>query len=239
MIQKIVLRTRNAEISAVSTLIYNDLSQRNFTGDPYLTTQIAALHGNNELMKQALNETTTASLLAPKDEKRDASLRVIYYEVQAKTHWPVEPIKNAALTVMEVLDNYGLDTVSLSYADESANINALLEDFKKAAVATAIQSLPGLEVLIAQLQQDQQDFETSFLQAVDQKVEKKRLASASSLNRLLCKQINDGLVVYLNAMALAQPATYKACAAVVAEIIDQNNRRVRSRRKEKNAVNAN
>ncbi|MBI9060398.1 MAG: hypothetical protein JEZ14_00275 [Marinilabiliaceae bacterium] len=239
MIPKIVQRTRNAEINTVATRIYADLSQRDFTTDPYMTTQIAALHGNNEMMKQALNENSTGSTLAPKDEKRDASLRVIYYEVQAKTHWPLESIKKDALTVMDVLDNYGIDTAGLSYADESANINALLEDFKKIAIATAIQNLPGLEELITVLQNDQKDFETAYLQAVDQKLENKKLASATSLNKLLCKQINDGLVVYLNAMALAQPATYKACAEVVAVIIDENNRRVRNRLREKETVGSN
>lgn len=239
MIPKIVQRTRNAEINTVGTLIYTDLSQRDFAADPYLTTQIAALHGNNELMTQALNESSTGSMLAPKDEKRDASLRVIYYEVQAKTLWPEQTIQYAALSVMKVLDNYGIDTVGLSYADESANINALLEDFKKDGVAAAIQLLPGLGSLIAQLQRDQEDFETTYLQAVGQKLENKRLASATSLNRLLCKQINEGLVVYLNAMTLAQPATYKACAEVIAEIIDENNRRVRNRLREKETVNSN
>jgi len=239
MIPKIVQRTRNAEINTTATRIYTDLSQRDFAADPYMITQIAALHGNNEMMKQALNENSPGSILAPKDEKRDASLRVIYYEVQTKTHWPVESIKNAALTVVKVLDNYGIDTVSLSYADESANINALLEDFKKVDIAAAIQNLPGLESLITVLQNDQKDFETAYLQAVDQKLENKKLASATSLNRLLCKQINDGLVVYLNAMALAQPATYKACAEVVAVIIDENNRRVRNRLREKETVGSN
>ena len=239
MISKIDSRSRNADVSTTADTMYNALSPRDFTADPYLTTQIAALMGNNELMKQALNESAQTSLLAPKDEKRDVSLRVIYYEVQAKTLWPVETIKNAALTVMDVLDNYGIETVGLSYAEESANINALLEDFKKEEVASAIQELQGLDTLLNQLKKDQQDFESAYLQAVDQKLENKRLASATSLNKLLCKQINDGLVVYLNAMSLAQPATYKACAEVVAEIIDQNNRKVRNRAREKESVSSN
>lgn len=236
MIPNIVQRTRNAEINTVASRIYADLSQRDFTADPYMITQIAALHGNNELMKQALNENTAGSLLAPKDEKRDASLRVIYYEVQTKTHWPVENMRNAAMTVMKVLENYGIETASLTYAEESAKINALLKDFEKDDIATAIENLPGMQDLIAVLQSDQADFETSYLQAVDQKLANKKLASATQLNKLLSKLINDGLVVYLNAMALAQPATYKACAEVIAEIIAENNRKVRNRLREKETV---
>lgn len=239
MISKVLLHTRNAEVNTTATRLLNALSNYDFSADPYLTAQIAALNGNNELMKQALNESTARSLLAPLDEKRDTSFRAIYYEVQAKTLWPDATVKGAASIIMTELERYGLETTGLSYGEESATINALLEDFKKPQVADALEKIPGLNTLILQLEKDQNDFATAFLKTMGDKADAKQVASATSLRKTLVKLINDGLVVYLNAMAIAQPATYKACASLIAEIIEENNRKVRNRRKEKEIIEAN
>ncbi len=40
------------------------------------------------------------------------------------------PISEAASVVAEVLDKFGSETISMAYAAESANINALLQDLK-------------------------------------------------------------------------------------------------------------
>ena len=231
MIPKINSRSQVGDISAVATIILSDFAKRSFPADPYMILQIGKLTDNNEQMTAALNEKETNSILAPIDEKRDNLLRVIFHEVNTKEMWPEAAISNAATVIADELDKYGFEIIDLAYATESANINALLQDLKKPEVKKAIASLPGLGDLIIQFEAAQQEFETAFLQLVDLKIEKGKLSSATKLRAIIRTQINNEVVVYLNAMAQAKPNKYKECADVIGMIIDNNNSKVRNRMK--------
>lgn len=229
MIKKVDSRSSIEDVSTTTTSIVNDFSQRDHTCDPYLTAQTNQLINYNRLLTQAIKETAAGSILFPIDSKRDGTVRVIFYENKAKLHWPDENISGAAQIVMNELDKYGLETIKMSYSSESANINALLEDFKKPEVAAAIQVLPGMQSLVDQLKIDQKEFETSYLVHVGQKIENQELLSATKLRFIIRDIINKHIVVYLNAMSQALPDEYKECADVVATIIEENNQLVRNR----------
>ncbi len=231
MIPKIHAKSRAGDVSATATSILKDFSKRDFSADPFMTFLIGKFSVNNKMMTEAINEKAVYSILAPIDEKRDNNLRVIFYEVNAKELWTIAAISKAASIVAEVLDKYGLETVDMAYATESANINALLQDFKKPKVSEAIDILPGLSDLILQLEAAQEEFETAFLKVLELKIEKKKLISATKLGRVMRKQINTEIIVYLNAMAMSTPDTFKDCARVVEEVIENNNRKVKNRLK--------
>ena len=231
MILKINARSRAGDVSAVATSILNDFTNRDFPADPFMKSQIRKLTGNNKLMTEALNEKAAHSILAPIDEKRDDMLRVIFHEVNAKELWPDAAISKPAMVVADELDKYGFETIDMAYATESANINALLQDLKKPDVEEAITSLPGLGNLIKKLKALQQEFETAYLRFVGQKIEKEKLLSASKLRVVIRTQINNEIVVYLNAMALSMPDQYKDSAEVIKMVIDNNNIKVRNRLK--------
>jgi hypothetical protein len=231
MILKINSKSRTSEMSATATSILSDLSNRDFSNDPFMTALVGKLTGNNALMTEALKEKAAHSILGPIDEKRDNLLRAIFHEVIAKELWPNETVSNAAARVAVELDKYGFETIDLAYAAESANINALVQDLKKPEVVDAISNLPGFSELVVHLKAAQQEFETAFLQFVDLKIEKGKLLSATKLGKLMRFQINKELVVYLNAMALSMPEQYKECAEVIEVIIETNNTKVRNRLK--------
>ena len=231
MIPKILSKSRAGDVSATATSILNDFTKRDFSADLYMTSQIGKLNDSNELMTEALNEKAANSILGPIDDKRDNNLRVIFYEVNAKELWPNTAISEAASVVAEELDKYGFETIDMAFATESANINALLKDLKKKKVAEAIAILPGLSDLIQQLEASQEEFETAYLQVVDMKIEKEKLKSATKLGRVIRTQINTEIIVYLNAMAMSKPDTFKDCAKVVGKVIANNNSKVRNRLK--------
>jgi hypothetical protein len=231
MISNINSRSRATDTSATATSMLKDLSKRDFSDDPYMTFQIGKLTGNNILMTEALKEKAAYSILGPIDEKRDDLMRVIFHEVDAKELWPVATISAAGSVVAAELDKYGFEIINLAYAVESANINALLQDLKKPEVTAAISILPGLNDLIQLLEAAQQEFETAFLQFVDLKIEKEKWISASKLRTIICSQLNEEFIVYLNGMVLSKPDQYKACADVVGMLIANNNSKVQNRLK--------
>ncbi len=231
MIPKIHARSRAVDVSPTATSILKDFTKRDFSADPYMTLQIGKLNDSNELMTQAINEKIANSILAPIDEKRDNNTRVIFYEVDAKELWTNTAISEAASVVAVELDKYGFEIIDMAYATESANINALLKDLKKPEVAEAIAILPGLSDLIKELEASQEEFETAYLQVVDMKIEKEKLISATKLSRVIREQINTEIIVYLKAMAMSKPDTFKDCAKVVGKVITNNNRNVRNRLK--------
>lgn len=231
MIPIISTRSRVGDVSTVSTSMLNDFSGRDFSTDPFMKFQVKKFSDTNKLLTEALNEKSSISALAPIDEKRDGMLRVIFHEVNTKELWPEAGISEAATLVANELDKYGFETIEMAYATESANINALLQDLKKPEVKAAINKLPGLADLVKKLNNAQDEFEAAYLQVVGKKIDQKKMLSASRLRRLIRDQINNELIVYLNAMALSLPDQYKVCADVVETIIESNNSKVRNRNK--------
>jgi hypothetical protein len=229
MIPKIHARSRTGEVNTTATSILNDFSNRDFSADQYMTHQIEKLSGSNDLMTEALKEKAANSILRPLDEKRNDLLRVIFHEVNVKELWPDTPISMAASIISPELNKYGFEIINLAYATKSANINAMLQDLKKPEVSAAIASLQDLNILIDQLEIAQQEFENAFLKFVALKIEKEKLSSATKLSKVIRKQINNELIVYLSAMAMSMPDVYKDCAEVIATVIATNNHTVQTR----------
>lgn len=229
MISKIHSKSRIGDVSPTTTSMLNDFKKRSFSDDAYMSMQIENLTINNDLLTEAIKEKAAHSILAPIDEKRDNNFQVIFYEVEAKIRWSNVAIRNAAAVVQIELEKYGLATINLAYALESAHINAMLKDLDKPKVKEAVAILPGLSDLIQELAVSQNEFEEAFLKLVDVKIEKEKLLSASKLRTVISLQINDELIVYLKAMALSKPEIYKDCATVIGKVIENNNQKVRNR----------
>ncbi|NJN28740.1 MAG: hypothetical protein HC819_23545 [Cyclobacteriaceae bacterium] len=231
MIPKIHSKSLVSDINSIATSIVNDFDKRSFADDAFMTLQIDKLKDYTAQMVAALNEREAESILAPLDKKRDELLRVIFREVKAKSIWPDEAISSAAAIVAAELDKYDSDIIVMPYGMESANINAMLQDFKKAEVVAAMKTLSGLSELVVQLDAAQRTFEAAYLQFIDQRIESKKYLSATVLGRLLTRQINNEIALYLNAMSKARPDTFAACAEVVKMIIENSNAKVKNRNK--------
>lgn len=222
-------RSKASNVSPTVTLMLQDFSKRDFSTDPYMTVQIDGLKHDHDLLKAAMNEKKAQSVLGPLDEKRDNLLRAILYLNLAKTFWPDERVKAAAEVVRKELDKYGFETIRLAYDEESASINALLDDLKKPEVVEAVRKLYGMELLINTLGEAQKEFEAAALEFVGIKIGESKLLSATKLTRKMIKQLNDDLLPYLVSMEKSKPDLYKDCAEVIRAIIENNNSKVRNR----------
>ncbi|TLX75191.1 hypothetical protein E9993_09830 [Labilibacter sediminis] len=231
MTTSILSRSSVAQINSTSTSILNTLTTYNFTEDTYLSEQINRLLQSNNQMTEALNENTPNNFLAAKDKKRDNAVRVIFYEVKSKALWPDPTISEAANKILNILDNYGLELINFGYATESAHINAMLQDLKNRDLASTIDTLPGLQILVDQLEIAQDEFETSYQEYISQEVERKDLLSAGKIGDIIIHQINKELLVYLTAMSRVKPEMYGECTQKIETIIKENNDKVRAKTK--------
>jgi len=230
-INKIKTTSRNGDISALLTLILKALAKNDWCFDVYLTPIIDKISATNTALIEALKRLKVYSQMAEKDHVRDMAIRDLFKLVKGYVHIPIAEMKEAALVVENVLEQYGLRIQNADYAEESADIESLLNDLNKPDVLLAIAKLQGVAETIAALNTAQKDFENVALQQAEGEIVKKDLASASKLKKEAVTEVNTNLVGYMNTMAKVNPATYEAIAKTIAELIDRNNELVKRRYK--------
>ena len=235
LIKKIKTTSRNGDISALLTLILKAFVKNDWSSDIYLTPIIAKISAVNTSLITALRRLKVYSQLAEKDDVRDMAIKALFKLVEGYVYIPVAEMKEAALVVNNVLEQYGMSIQNEDYTAESANIESLLNDLAKPDVVAAIANLQGVAETIAILDADQQDFENLALQQAESESVKKDLASASKLKTEAVAEINDKLMGYMNTMAKVNPDTYEATAKIIAELIDKNNELVKRRYKTNDA----
>jgi hypothetical protein len=231
LIKKITPSSRNGDISALLSLILKAFAKNDWNSDAYLTPIIEKTSATNTALIEALKRLKVYSQMAEKDDVRDIAIKALFKLVEGYVYIPIAKMKEAALVVENVLEQYGLSIQNEDYAAESADIKSLLNDLSKPDVVAAIANLKGVAETISALDAAQQDFENvALLQAEGESV-KKDLASASKLKKEAITEININLVGYMNTMAKVNPATYEATTKTIAELIDKNNELVKRRRK--------
>jgi len=169
--------------------------------------------------------------MAEKDKLRNTAVRALFKLVEGYAHIPIAEMNEAALVVNSILVHYGLSIQHGDYAEESADIESLLNDLAKTDIVTAIAKLQGVSEIITALNAAQKDFADVALKQAELESEKKDLASASQLKKESIVEINANLVGYMNTMAKVKPDTYEAIAKIIAELIDRNNELVKRRSK--------
>lgn len=231
LIKKISTSSRNGDISTLLSLILKAFAKNDWSKDVYLTPIIEKISANNTALIEALKRLKVYSQMAEKDLVRDMAIRALFKLVEGYVHIPIAEMKEAALLVNNILEQYGLSIQNEDYAEESADIESLLNDLSKADIVIAIAKLQGVAETITALDTAQKDFENLALQQAEGESTKKDLASASSLKKESIVELNTNLVGYMNTMAKVNPATYEATAKTIAELVDNNNELVKRRRK--------
>ncbi len=151
-------------------------------------------------------------------------------------HHPDPVIKAASATLEKVFDNYGLKITGESYSTESALIQSLLNDLKKAEYVDKIAAISGCAALIAALETSQVDFETTRVTWEREKAIEGTLVNATQLKKEVVSVINDKLVVYLRAMQQVKPEMYLVFADTISNIIAETNQTVKGRKKKPEPV---
>lgn len=234
MIENLIGKSRNAEVSNVTNLTIEAYNQSGLSSDAHLSKIFAELIPLFGQLSQAIKRMKAESELEEKDELRDNAVRGVFFAVQAASYQPNAAIQSAAQSVSKVLDKYGLSMISESYAVESGLVDSLLSELAKPAIQTAVAAIPGCADLVAQLQAAQADFEASSLTYEQEKGKEGQLDNATTLKNAVVKQLNARLVVYLNAMQTVDVETYGNLANTIAQIISDNNITVRKRHKKTN-----
>lgn len=231
LIQKIRTTSRNGDTSALLSLILKAFAQKDWSSTIYLNPIIQKISAANTKLIEALKRLKVYSQMAEKDHVRDMAIKSLFKLVEGYVYIPIAEMKEAALVVENVLEQYGLSIQNEDYAEESADIESLLNDLSKPNVVAATAKLQGLSEAITILQEAQKDFENLALQQAESESVKKDLASASKLKKESIEEINTNLVGYMNTMARVSPATYLTTAKIIAELIIKNNELVKRRRK--------
>ncbi len=233
MIEKIILQSRITEVDAVTSRILAAYRGSSLSSDTSLSGIISSIEHLSASLNQAIKRIKSESELEEKDEVRDNAARSIYYLILGFTHHPDEGIKNAALKMMAIFNNYGLKVVNESYSSESSLLNSLLAELAKPELQQDIALISGAAESIVALQNAQNDFETSHLAYEQNKAQEGTYTNATGVRNELLKLINGKLVIYLKAMAMVNEGTYGSFVRTVAQIIADNNENVKRRRKTK------
>lgn len=231
MIEKMMTTSRTTEVHGTTRLIINSYQQSGLTKDQTLNPMFTAISTQNNALGDSIDRSKAQSILAEKDDIRDAADRAVGYLVKGYTYHPDETVRNAALVVEKVFDKYGFVVTKEGYVTESSHLVSMLGDFAAPKVQAAIALLSGVAENIATLQAAQDDFENTQAQYAGELADENNLPNATELKKEVIGLINNDLVVFLRSSGRFQAETYGAFAAIVAKIIADNNEAVRKHHK--------
>nr|WP_319511848.1 DUF6261 family protein [uncultured Draconibacterium sp.] len=230
MIEKMLTNSRTTDVHGTTRLLINAFQQSALTEDRPLMQLFTTIAEQNTGLGNAIDRSKAQSILADKDDIRDAADRAVGYLVKGYTYHPDETIRNAALLVERMFDKYGFAVTREGYVTESSHLVSMLTDLAAPEIQAAIVLLSGVAENIAALQTAQNDFENTQAQYAEELAEEDNLPNATNLKKEVLALLNDDLVVFLRSAERFQAETYGTFAAVVAKIIADNNIAVRKRR---------
>lgn len=229
---KLKAQSRNTEVNALARRLLGAYRKTALNNDSHLANLIAELEQVVTLLTAAINRLRVASALDEKDELRDNAIRSLYYFILGTSHHPEQAISESAKQLFSLLEHYGLSITGENYASESSLINSLLDDLNKPDAQSAIANISGASELIGTIQTAQADFEQTRIAYEEEKAQEGNFENATNLKMQLVKLINEQLLVYLQAMTLANESSYRKFGLTVDEIISTANEAV-SRRSSK------
>ncbi|WP_282037571.1 DUF6261 family protein [Saccharicrinis aurantiacus] len=228
--EKVIGHSRTTEVGSLLTLIINSYKSSQITNS-FLDSLFVHLGERNMQLLTAVRRSKITSMLDDKDELRDEKIRSLYYVLLGASHHPDTAIAKAGIALLAIFNKYGLAMLRESYANESTLLNSLIQDFENPILASDIELVAGCSILIGDLKIMQNDFELVHTQFEEDKALQGNLLSATELKKELIYNINTKLVVYLEAMILAEPKSFGNLTRSIAQIIADNNAAVKKRRK--------
>ena len=227
--KKLAQRSRTTEINAAAIRLFELFTTQPPPSDMFLTETFAMLKAQSDRMTEAIKRSRQISILDEKDAARDKEIRAISAMIQGYLHYPDESVKAAATQAFDVFRKYGLAITRANYASETSWVESLLKDYQTPESQMALMQLPGLQVLIDRLSNAQSEFIAVRVAYEKDLSGLSSEESASNIKPELLDTINSKLVVYLNAMLVANPDGYKEFASAVAQLIQTNNEAVQRR----------
>jgi len=230
MIDALISNSRNTEVDGTTNQIIKAYKATSLNSDANLEQIFGPLETKSTLLTDSINRLTEKSTQKTNDEVRDDKVDGLYYLLLSAAHSPKTKIKEAALILLEIFEQYGLKVKDESYTRQSSLVNSLLNDYKQPDALAAIANVPQCADYIEALQTAQDNFENMRLSFEEAQARSGTQENASSLKKEVVELINNQLVPYLNVMQQLNPDTYGEFAGLVAKLIAANNEVVKKRR---------
>ena len=135
------------------------------------------------------------------DSARDSSWRDAMDLVLLFKKNPVKTLKEAAVALSAIFAKYGKDITKASYDDETAYLESAKTDFSTDSAQNAIQAIPGLAEILADVWAKNDEFKAQTAQFVAAEAVSSK--SATVLKKEIVSLIN-GLVSYVDAVSLVR-----------------------------------
>ncbi len=196
--------------------------------DAFLKATMAELESLSAKITTAILQDKALSALEEADDARDEAVRSLGAVLAGYAAFPIAAKKEAALPLKAVYDKYSkAGIMRANYTSESSMIESLLEDLAAPALAANIAALDGVSETVAAIRATQDAFTKANDEYVAAKSDKS--ATASSFKKPMISLVNEKIVPYLDAMAIAQNANCVAFARAAEEEIKRINSTISAR----------
>ena len=197
--------------------------------DAFLKSVMADVETLSAKLTTAIRQDKVLSSLEDLDAVRDEAVKSLGTLLDGYAAIPIPAKKDAAEKLRTVFAKYGKSITTANYASESSLIESLLEDFSKADAQESVKVLDGVGEILLQIRTAQD----AFVKASDEYTASSSAKgeSASSVKKPLVSAINDRLVPYLTAMAMANGTVYGDFATKAEKEISRVNETVSRRGK--------
>ena len=227
---KMNAKARVTEVDALSdALVRLYKADTGIAEDAFLKTVMAEVETLSAQLTTAIRQDKVLSSLEEADGVRDEAVKSLGTLLDGYAAIPLVSKKEAAEKLRAIFAKYGKSITTANYASESSLIESLLEDFGKSDAQESAKVLDGVAEILEQIRTAQD----AFVKASDEytAASSAKAESASSLKKPLVSAINDRLVPYLTAMAMANGTVYGDFALKAEKEISRVNETVSRRGK--------
>jgi len=233
MINRLLSKSRVAEVAAVTMQLIDVYKKGDWSTDDHLIGIYTILEQQFTELKRAIRHTTAEFNLEDADELRDDKTYAVYHLAQGLLHYPEPKVKAAAQAVNLVLNKYGFGNEGNTFPKEFSHTASLMNDLETPSLIYNIKALPGMPVLVHELEKAQQAFEHAH-EAYQKEIAKEGSRNnAVQIKKQVLNTINKKLLVYLRAMVQVNESRYAGLVGTVAQFIEVNNKSVKQRCAEK------
>jgi hypothetical protein len=230
MIPLLMMTSRNTEVGGILPQMINGYDATTLNTDPTLEVFFNELKPLSEQFISAIRRMKVRSEAKHYDDIRDQKLMAVYFLLQSFSHHPTERIRSAALFLLTIFENYGIEIKDESLTRQSSLLNSLLADLASPEAQENINIVPQCATYITALQTAQSNFENNRLDFEEAQAEEGTQENASVMKKQVLEIVNKKIVAYLNVMIQVDDAMYGPYARTLAEIISANNEVVKKRR---------
>lgn len=222
----------NSRVTEVDALLKQSIAvyeKSDWSSDIYLTGLFNEIKSLSLELTEALIKLKGESESEEIDDIRDDQFRGIYFQVQSNLYHSDSAVKGAAESIDGIIGSTGLSVVDMAYDIESSIIDSMLKKLDTPEMSAAIDLIPGLEVLIYNLNKTNSTFKESRVNFKTAKADDKEVLSATQQKKRILTLFNGKFHAYIYGMFMVDEAKYGDFTRSVMQIIQDNNLNVKKR----------